>query len=127
MPLPMMPPSPTTSTGSPAEKLPSISTIPTGRSDEPRSRRTRAAPSSTTIRPRAGVAQRSQSLKLDPRSVRVGNAVPIRSPPAAASSVPGAVPSQIVTATPEPLAIAAAETLLRMPPDPNVEEGAPIS
>ena len=53
--------------------------------------------------------------------------VPTRSPRAAASSVPAAVPSQIVTATPELLAICAAVTLLRIPPEPKAEVRAPMS
>ena len=65
MPLPTTEPSAVTSTASPASKSPSTATIPTGSRLEPLSRRTRAAPSSTTIWPWAGFAYLSQSLKLD--------------------------------------------------------------
>jgi hypothetical protein len=55
------------------------------------------------------------------------NRVPTASPPAAAASVPGAVPSQITTRMPAALAISAAATLLRIPPEPNAEVRWPIS
>ena len=50
-----------------------------------------------------------------------------RFPAAAAASVPGAVPSQITTGIPAALAISAAATLLRIPPEPNAEVRSPIS
>ena len=100
---------------------------PTGSSEAPRSRSILPAPSSTTTRPRAGVDQRSQSLKLGARSLRVRKVVPMRSPRTAASRVPSAVPSQIVTGTPELLAICAATTLLRIPPEPKADVREPMS
>ena len=52
--------------------------IPTGSRLEPRSRRTRAAPSSTRSRPWAGFAYRSQSLKLEALPALGGEAGPDR-------------------------------------------------
>src|ERR671933_696391 len=54
MPLPTASPSATTSTASPARKSPSTAVTPTGSRLEPRSRSTRAAPASITIRPQLG-------------------------------------------------------------------------
>ena len=102
-------------------------TTPTGSRLEPCSRRTRAAPSSTTIRPRAGFAYLSQSLKLDALPGWAAKRVPTGSPAAAAARVPGAVPLQITAGIPASLAISAAATLLRMPPEPKAEVRSPIS
>ena len=53
--------------------------------------------------------------------------MPTASPPAAASSDPGRVPSQITLGIPASLAISAAATLLRIPPEPKAEVRSPIS
>ena len=117
-----------TSTASPASKSPSTAVIPTGSRLDPLSRRTRAAPSSTITLPRAGFAYLSQSLKLDalPRPERRSGCRP---PPRAAAAVsePDRVPSQITLGIPASLAISAAATLLRIPPEPKAEVRSPIS
>ena len=53
--------------------------------------------------------------------------VPPGSPAAAARSVPCSVPLQITTGMPASLAISAAATLLRMPPEPKAEVRSPIA
>ena len=87
MPLPTTVPSAATSTASPASKSPSTATIPTGSRLEPRSRRTRAAPSSTSEAPvgrlrvlepeleargLAGAGRRSGCRPVRPRPPRRG-------------------------------------------------------
>ena len=58
----------TTSTASPAAKAPSQATTPTGRSEVPDARPAPARPrASIRIRPSAGLAYRSHSLKADSR------------------------------------------------------------
>ena len=108
-------------------KLPCTLVIPTGSRLEPRSRRTRAAPSSTSIWPFAGFAYLSQSLKLDALPPCAAKRVPIASLRAAAIRVPAFVPLQIVAGVPDSAAISAAATLLRMPPEPKAEVRSPIA
>ena len=64
---PCRPPAPSwaTSTASPASNVPTTSTTPTGSRLVPPSRSARAAPASTSTRPRAGLAYLSHSLKLE--------------------------------------------------------------
>ena len=70
----------------------------------------------------------SQSLKLDALLALGGEAGADRARrAAAASSVPGAVPLQITAGIPASLAISAAATLLRIPPEPKAEVRSPIS
>ena len=125
--MPIGTPSARTSTASPASKSPSTATIPTGSRLEPCSRRTRAAPSSTTTVPRAGFAYLIQSLKLGALPAWAAKLVPTAPPAAAVASVPGVVPLQITAGIPASLAISAAATLLRMPPEPKAEVRSPIA
>ena len=66
-------------------------------------------------------------MKLDALPACATKRVPTASPAAAAASVPALVPSQIVAGIPASLAISAAATLLRMPPEPKAEVRSPIS
>ena len=66
-------------------------------------------------------------MKLGVRSGCAANRVPTRSPRAAAAKLPGSVPSQTTTGIPAALAISAAATLLRIPPEPKAEVRSPIS
>ena len=128
MPLPITAPSTATSTASPASKSPSTAAIPTGSRLEPLSRRTRAAPSSTTSRPRAGFAYLSQSLKLDALPAWAAKRVPTAlAGRRGGAACPRSVPLQITAGIPASLAISAAATLLRMPPEPKAEVRSPIS
>ena len=53
--------------------------------------------------------------------------MPTASPAIARASVPGCVPLQITTGMPAEVAISAASTLLRIPPEPRCELDMPIS
>src|SRR6266480_6956619 len=98
---------------------------PTGRSDVPRSRSALAAPASTTTRPSDGFAYFRHSLKLDTRRFWTLNDVPSRSPARARAIAPGRVPLRIVAGMPAAVAISAATTFERIPPDPSGEVDTP--
>ena len=76
-------------------------------------------------RPWAGLAYLSQSLKPELGGLRRETGAEA-SPPAAAVRVSSLVPLQITAGTPASLAICAAATLLRMPPEPKAEVRSPI-
>ena len=127
MPLPITVPSAATSTASPASKSPSAATTPTGSRLEPRSRRTRAAPSSTTSPPSRRLRVFEPELEAGRLARWAAKRVPDRLPGGGRASVPALVPLQITAGIPDSLAISAAATLLRMPPEPKAEVRSPIS
>ena len=92
----------------------------------PDSRSARAAPASTTSRPCAGLAYLSHSLKLDVRTACGGKRVPSASPAAARAITPARVPFAITAGIPAAVAISAATTFERMPPDPIGDALCPI-
>ncbi len=116
-----------TRTASPASNSPATSTIPTGSRLVPPSRSARAAPASTVTTPCAGFAYFSQSLKLEWRTACGANRVPIRSPAQARVSVPGSNPLAITVGMPAAVAISAATTLERIPPEPSGDISCPMS
>ncbi len=128
IPLPTSSPSQTTSTASPASNSPSTPMIPTGQqaraplAQHPRGAGVDRHPAPGWLR----VAQ-PELERRHPLGVRREPRARPRSPAAAASSVPLAVPSQITAGIPAALAISAAATLLRIPPEPNGEVRSPIS
>jgi hypothetical protein len=127
MPLPTARPSQRTSTASPASNSPSTSTTPTGSKLVPRSRRACSAPSSTTSRPWVGFAYLSHSLKLETRPSCGWKRVPLGAPASAVATASRSTPLVIVTGIPAAVAISAATTFERMPPDPSGEVERPMS
>ncbi len=127
MPLPTARPSQRTSTASPASNSPSTSTTPTGSRLVPRSRSARSAPSSITSRPWVGFAYFSHSLKLDTLPSCRRKRVPVGSPASAAATDSRSTPLVIVTGMPAAVAISAATTFERIPPEPSGERDRPIS
>ena len=127
MPLPTARPSQRTSTASPASNSPSTSTTPTGSRLVPRWRSACSAPSSTTSRPWVGFAYLSQSLKLDTRPAWGWKRVPPGPPASAAATAARSTPLVIVTGMPAAVAISAATTFERIPPEPSGEVDRPIS
>ena len=69
----------------------------------------------------------SHSLKLEYRPSRAGNPVPTAAPPAAAAIVPGSRPLAITVGIPAAVAISAATTLERIPPEPRGDAVCPMS
>ena len=76
---------------------------------------------------RVGFAYRSHSLKLECRASRASKRVPTSSPAAAAVRTPGTRPLAITVGIPAAVAISAATTLDRIPPEPSGEVLWPIS
>ena len=116
-----------TSTAEPASNSPATSTIPTGSRLVPPSRSARAAPASTVTVPCAGLAYLSHSLKLEWRTAWGAKRVPTRSPAQARAIAPGISPLAITVGMPADVAISAATTFERIPPEPSGESSWPIS
>ena len=76
--------------------------------------------------PSAGLAYLSQSLKLDCRTAWGANRVPTRSPAHARADRPRSMPLAITVGIPAAVAISAATTFERMPPEPSGETSWPI-
>ena len=93
----------------------------------PPSRSARAAPASTVSVPCDGFAYLSQSLKLEWRTACGAKRVPTRSPAHAPAIVPGVRPLAITVAMPAAVAISAATTFERIPPEPSGDSSWPIS
>ena len=124
-----MTPSPsTTSTASPASKSPATSVIPTGSRLVPPSRSARAAPASTTTWPcgRLGVLQPQLEARVARRAGR-RSACPRARRARAAAIAPGASPLVITVSMPAAVAISAATTFERIPPEPSGEPAWPMS
>ena len=115
------------STASPAAKLPSTDTTPTASRLVPRSASAARAPPSTCSRPRSGFPYLIQSLYAGSGRGSAGKRVPIRSPRAASSNDRGLRPEAITAVTPPVLAISAATTFERMPPEPSGDVVAAMS
>src|ERR1700750_213466 len=95
--------------------------MPTGSRLVPPSRSARAAPASTTTLPRTGLAYFSHSLKLEYRPEEAANVAPTWRPAAAERIVCGPRPLQITVGIPAAVAISAATTFERIPPEPSGE------
>ena len=122
MPLPTARPSQRTSTASPASKSPSTSTTP----DRQQARAALAQGVLGALvheQPPAAWASRtcSQSLKLDTRPSCGWKSVPLGAPARAAATASRSTPLVIVTGMPAAVAISAATTFERIPPDPSGE------
>jgi hypothetical protein len=74
-----------------------------------------------------GFAYFSHSLKLDTRPSWGWKRVPEGAPASAAATASRSTPLAIVTGIPAAVAISAATTFERMPPDPSGELDSPIS
>ena len=77
--------------------------------------------------PWAGFAYFSHSLKLDCRLGRGAKRVPVASPAQARPSTPGSSPDAITAGIPAEVAMSAATTFERMPPEPSGDVSCPIS
>ncbi len=77
--------------------------------------------------PCAGFAYLSHSLKLEWRTACGANRVPTRSPAQALAITPGTIPLAITAGMPADVAISAATTFERIPPEPSGESSCPIS
>src|SRR3989440_5929179 len=116
------PPSgPTTSTASPALKLPSTARTPAASRLLLPCETARRAPSSTTMRPRAAGAQAIHSFRAAFRGRLAGKYVPTSRPCQTSTRAPGRSPKAMTTATPERLAMRAASGLEAIPPEPSAE------
>ena len=76
--------------------------------------------------PCEGFAYLSHSLKLDTRVACAAKRVPTASPAHARGTTPGSKPEPITVGMPAAVAISAATTFERIPPDPSGEEAWPI-
>ena len=93
----------------------------------PPSRSARAAPASTRSVPCAGLAYFSHSLKLECLLLRGAKRVPTASPAHARGTTPASRPEAITVLIPAEVAMSAATTFERMPPEPSGEVACPIS